>query len=826
MKMRSLYLIVPAVIATAGFLLMEKAASNPAVALAPATTETVATTATTPAVALAAPLTPAARAAKLGFARYLPADTGAVIAVHDGSKIAERVAEVKLFKLISEEMGGGLFGGPQGMPPDMEMDAPNDEDFAIPDEEEPGIGRDAKDGEVLNLAATGATLPVTADGPDPGSEEDLSASARRAALAAADADEEIDEDIPVIDPPSAGDMLGQEVTVAVGKSAGPQLANVLTAYERFYYFMLRAATRSFAAAAKTGDMESMSSAMASAMSEELAKDLLNDPQSGLSLLDRSKAPPIYVAFRTTPEKQEAVANQIAEFIDMMGSEGEVSEPVTIEQAGAKLTGFKLLGSKVAEEMASEREREDMEDALGAELTDKLLATVAKKNLVVASGTLGSYVVVFIGSAETDFALVTDPAQSLLAGPALAFADSYLAKELAVVVYGDMAASKALFEGGGGLANYAHAIRDGLNGSEGLGETRDLEAMLQMVGERETALRKLGSVDATGAIAFFDQGLRIETFGGYDPGAIDWKAPCRLSQMGDSPDVLMFANATSEAAYDEKAIAYYEAIVETAYAAMTKFSNLDIDDPDFGEFKGYLDIFNKDFRVEALTLWDALRGDFSAGLGKESALVMDCGGAMPTFPGLPQVVVDNAKFPRMTMIMPVTDRSKLKSSWVKINDAVTRMMPKIGEMIGEEVPMQKPMSSEKNGYTTWFMSLPFQSDDFVPSVTVGDKWFAAATSKNRALELLAKAEVADGTRTGMWFSMNFNKLRTYGEETVKMIEDNSATIFKDNESALEEFTSSKEMRDKMFEAMAELDSLTVHARRENGQMRSSVHFKTR
>ena len=36
-------------------------------------------------------------------------------------------------------------------------------------------------------------------------------------------------------------------------------------------------------------------------------------------------------------------------------------------------------------------------------------------------------------------------------------------------------------------------------------------------------------------------------------------------------------------------------------------------------------------------------------------------------------------------------------------------------------MQKPMSSEKDGFTTWFFSMPFFNDDFLPSVTVGDKW---------------------------------------------------------------------------------------------------------
>ena len=43
--------------------------------------------------------------------------------------------------------------------------------------------------------------------------------------------------------------------------------------------------------------------------------------------------------------------------------------------------------------------------------------------------------------------------------------------------------------------------------------------------------------------------------------------------------------------------------------------------------------------------------------------------------------------------------------------------------------------------------------------------------------------------------------------------------------LEQVTSTKEMRDKLLDAMTELDSLTVHSRREDGVLRGSVHFKT-
>ena len=796
-----------------------KAPAAPEKPAAPETPAPVAKPAAAPAaapVAATKSLTPAERAEKLGFVRYLPADTSSVITVHNGTKIGERAQSLKLWKVIQEEIGKNM-----GMGVPMPPDAAPGEDFPMPEEEK---------------AADDAKTAPEEPGDAPKEEEKLSGvlSANTGAMLVADMEEEkpaaagaaLDEDMPadMAEPVSPADMMGREITVAVGKNAGEQLTNLLTAYERFYYFMMRAATKSFAASIKAGDAGGMEQAMQNAMTEELAKDLVNDPESGIALIDRAQMPAVYVAFRTPKEKLDAVADQIGQSIDMFGNEGEVSEPITIEKAGAKLTGFKLLGSKIVEELKNERE--EMDNTLGTENADKLLAAIGKKTLVVASGKLGEYVVIFVGTSEEDFGLTEDPAKSLAAGKELAFADAYADKDLAALIYGSQSAAKALFGSAAGLATYANGIRDGLSGSEGLGETRDLEAMLQMVAERETALRKLGGIDALGVVAFFDQGLRVESFGGYDPGALDWKTPCRLSHLGDSPDVAVFLNATADAAYDEKALAYYESLVETAYAAATKFSELPVEDGDVKQFKEMLDMFNTNFRTEALALWDALRGDLGAGLGQESALVVDLKGSMPTFPGVPQTVIDKAKFPRATVVVPVVDRSKLATSWTKINDSCTKLLGKISEMAGEDIPMQKPISSEKNGYTTWFMSLPFQTNDFIPSVTVGDKWFAASTSKDRALDLLGQAEKAADGRTGLYLKVDFKAFQACAADTLKLLDENAKEIFGENESMLEQVTATKEMRDKLLDAMTELDSLTVHSRREDGVLRGSVHFKTK
>ena len=168
--------------------------------------------------------------------------------------------------------------------------------------------------------------------------------------------------------------------------------------------------------------------------------------------------------------------------------------------------------------------------------------------------------------------------------------------------------------------------------------------------------------------------------------------------------------------------------------------------------------------------------------------------------------------------PVTDRAKLAASWQSINTSLTSVLAKVSEISGQEIPMQKPISSEKDGYATWFFSMPFFNDDFLPSVTVGDQWFAASTSKNQALDLIQKAAAGGETRSGLWFTMNFKALEKFAQETLRLLNENSEALG----------LSQSDLKDaeNVITVLEDLDKLTVHARREGGVLRSSVHLKTR
>ena len=820
MKTRATWLIIPAVALGLGACNKKQEAKAPEVPAVVAEIPPAKQAAIAPVVAPAVPKIGAEeRAAKLGFVRYLPQDTEVVVSFYNGSKVADRVKGSKLWKLVQREMNGGAVEEPaeeEGMN-QKEIEAPDAAEAATEMAEAPDTAEDA--------------APVATDAaPEEAADEETAASEEVAAALTPEKDEpplkdgepEEPSDAAAADgeePAGPAVLFGSEVTLALGKSTGEQMGNLLTLNQRMGYFQIRAIAKAFAATVKSGDLTTLEKSFSSGYGEELFKDLLTDPKSGIELVEKAQMSPIYLAFRTKESERPAAAQQVSAMLDNLAMLGDSVEPVTVEVGGNSFKGSKVLGAKISASVGENREK--MDDMLGAATADRLLATLAKKDVIVVSGTVGDYILVFVGSSTDDLKLAANVGQSIVSGDTLAFSDAYATKDLAALSYGQKAAMDTLMQAAGGLANVTDGLRDGLSGADGLGETRDLDALLQIVTEREVALRKLAGNDASGSVAFFEDGLKIESYGGHDYGMVDWKSPHKLAALGDSEDVVLFADMTGDAIYDEKARNYVEALLETAYALTMKVAEAPIKAEELVKFQEMAKMFDTKFRPDMLALWETFSNDFGGSLGHESALVVDLKGGAPAVPGIPQALLDKAKIPRISILSPVTDRAKLSASWDKMNTTLTSTLTKISEMTGQEIPMQKPMSSERGGNTTWFFPMPFLTDDFVPSVTVGDKWFAASTSKNHALDLISKAGAEGPARTGFWFSMNFRALEKYSDEMFALVDGNA-----ENMTGSPLPRKEKGLIKESISILGDLDKLTVHSRREGAVLRSSVHFKTR
>ncbi|MEP2774605.1 MAG: hypothetical protein ABJQ29_06420 [Luteolibacter sp.] len=707
------------------------------------------------------------RAAKVGFAQYLPKDTEVVISVYDAKGAAEQLKALKLYGIIESNSGMGM----DEMPMEEMMEEDMLEDGDAEQENDMDMEMDAMGGE-----------------PDPWM------------------------------------LLGQEVTLAMGKPTGKQVGHLLTLNKRMAYFQALALGEAAQTFAATGDPDDFTAALESGLGgEEFFMDLIEDPESGVSVFKDMVMPPLYIAFRAKEGELDQAAQFVSGSMGMFAMAGEMAVPIEFEAGGSTFVGYKLLGAKLSEMLAAERE--SMEEDLKPETVTALLDALAKKNLVVVTGTIGDYAVVMIGDDEGDLKLTAEAKDSLVGSDEMKFVDAFADKPLLAMMYGGKDGWEGIMDEAGGLGTYALGIRDGIAGGKALGDTRDLEALLQMISDREKELMSLGSASDFGMVAFSDEGLKIEAFGGYDKGSLDWSAKTQLSHLGDSGDNVLFFNAATDAAYSEKASAYFEVIFETLYASAMKLSELEVEDGDLLQAKQFAQLFDTQFRGDVLGLYDALSGSLAEGLGDETAILIDLKGAMPAVPGIPQALVDEAKAPRITWIAPVTDRNKLAESWTKMDSSITSLLAKASEMSGEQIPMQKPISSDKDGMTTWFFSFPFFQDDFLPSVTVSDQWFAASTSKLQAVDLIGKAAAGGEAGNGLEFYVNFNALTDYADLMLAVADKNSATLFP-NEYKLERFNREKVEYKEVIDACREFESLTWTAKKENGYVRNSMHFKTK
>lgn len=706
------------------------------------------------------------RAAKVGFAQYLPKDAELVLSVYDAKGAAEQLKGLKLYGLL--EMGAGM-----GL--DME------EEFLDEDLLEEGDAEQGEDEFDVEMEAMGG-------GPDPWV------------------------------------LFGQEVTLALGKPAGEQLGHLQKLNKRMAYFQALALGRAAQEFAKTGDPDDFMEALTAGIgNENFVIDLINDPEGGVALFDKLVMPPLYVAMRAKEGEVDQAAQIVGGMMAFFGMAGEMVVPVEFKAGGSTFSGYKLLGQKLADLLAVQRE--EMEEDLKPEAVTAIVDAISRKNLVVVTGVVGDYVVSMVGGDEADLKLTADVKESLAGSEQLNFVDAYADKPLVSLMYGGKSGWDGFMNEGGGLGAYAIGIRDGISGGGALGDTRDIAALLQLIADRENDLLSMVSTSDFGMVAYTDEGLRIEAFGGYDRGSMDWSAETSLAHLCESGDPLLFFNAAGNEEYHEKASAYFEAIFETVYASTIKLSELEVEVDSLGEIKQFAQLFDTQFRTDVVGLYEAMSGSLGDGLGNETAILIDLKGAVPAVPGIPQAMVDAGKAPRMTWISPVKDRSKLAESWKKMDASIASLLGKAGEMTGQKIPMQKPISSEKDGMTTWFFSFPFFQDDFLPSVTVSDKWFAASTSKLQAVDLVGKAEAGGAAGQGLEFFVNFSTLADYADMMLAAVDENKEEIFT-NEFARESFVEEKVEFVKMIEAFREFDSLSWTAKKKDGIIHNSMHFKTR
>jgi hypothetical protein len=617
----------------------------------------------------------------------------------------------------------------------------------------------------------------------------------------------------------AGKFLGQEFFLATGKGFSTQIANLMKVNQRTTYFQFKALSQGFASAAAKGDLEG---GMAATNGSAWIQDALKDIGTQMGLIDSLQLPPVLAGVKAADADSAGMAIQgISSGLDNMTSLGVPVTPLTFKKGGVDFKGYKLAGTAMADMM--EKARAEMEQTIAPPDVTKIIEAVKKKNLVVAAGTLGTYVMVYIGDSEDSCPLVDKVEDSLAANDDISFVDASAGKKVVGFIYGDQSLAKSCIAPS--LKPIADGIRDGIAGAPGFGETRDLATMLDTVGEKESALLAMAKPATLGGLVVLDGGVKFELYGGTDQGAIDYDSAHKIGVLPSNDDTLMTGSWIANGAYRKTGEEMGEALVETAYALTTRVASFDIkDSEEFDKFKQGLGLFDQKFRSDLLNLWSGVE-TYNGGVGNESAFVVDLKGTLPPVPLIPQELVDEGKSIRISAIAPVTDRSKLGDGWTKINGSLRNILKTVSEMSGNDIPMPQPTSSEKNDLITWSFPIQFLNDDCTPSVTVSDKWFVATTSKKQSLDVIAAADGPKEERKGAWMELNFAALNKFGTQWVNLIDKYGDKVIKDADK-LAEFRAQLPTVRKGLEAAKEWDKIEFYTRKEGGKLRTTLQFKVK
>lgn len=611
----------------------------------------------------------------------------------------------------------------------------------------------------------------------------------------------------------AGAFLGDEFFLAMGDGSAEQFEIWNEFNARMGYYQSRMMTTAAAEGLVAGDVEDgLDEVGEEAWMKEMAKDI----GKYMPWVEGVQMPGLLGGLKIVDAEARGMAEEQLRSIMMFF--GEEVAPAEFEKGGVTFSGVMFEGSSFVEEM--EADREEMDELMGEANTDKVIEAISEKTLMITVGVKDDYLLLYLGEDEKGCPVADSLEASLAASNELAFIDEFKGQPVHGFIYSGKDVS-ALAKSSG-LKDLAEGVRDGMMAAEGIGDTRELVALLDLVGEKEAALLDQMETSSLGGVIRIDGGLVFEIFGGA-VGTLDYETTHKLGALGEGENVLLFANWVTDEEYGDKAADLIQLLVETTYAGAEHLAGLEIDSEEMQQFKGFFGMFDQMMKEDAVKLWEGL-GTMAEGLGNESALVVDLNAAFPPMPGVPSEMIENGRFIRASYLSPVEDRPKLKESWVTIDASIRSMLKSLGEAGLGEMNMLDPTSSSKDDIVTWYFDALAFSDDMKPSITVNDDWFVASTSKTQALDLVANAaQPASTVRQGSWMSLDLDVLRAYLEETLKMVDQEGEALFEGKEEELEEFREMLPTVLKGLAAMEDVKAITVHDRMERGTRRATLKF---
>ena len=604
----------------------------------------------------------------------------------------------------------------------------------------------------------------------------------------------------------AAKYIGKDVFVAFSDGSAEQFDRLMVVYDYYYKAMYPVMLQ--------GAMAGMNGGGAGLedQGKEMFMQILEADNGRLmELAGELQVPGMLIGSRIEEGADDILA-QLAGIEGQLPPTAVVSE---IDVAGSenKFKSWTIAAKDAFGEAEREAMRAEFDDA---DIAAKIEKIIDSKKIDFSFGKVGDYLIFSIGENHDHLKFAEKPEDSLVAQSRFDFGDAYLDKKLMAYSYNTKEMAEALSHPDEMLA-LTGAVQDFIGqmaqGGVDLGQTG---ALVGKAGETLVKMMTNESFKGFG-IAYLEDGLKIETIGGYSTPGLDKDAKLTFANL-ISDDTFFAAASATTPEYEQMGMDLLETIIKAGHEGASSFAKLQ-PDSEFGQNFGQM---NALFAPKLINLWTILREKVQGGLGHQSGVYVDLKGSAPKIPGLPQVLINEGKVPRIVFASDVSDRAKLAAGWDEFVPALNDLAKSIpGQQPGSEFQLPDVTSFDNSGTGTHFIQMPFFGGDFLPSITVNDDVMLMSTSNGLASDIAKNAKAGD--MTGAVFQINFDTLRVFASDWVKLVMDNADEVFAGDEFAADSFREKAGMIQLGLEMMKVMKKIHYHNFVEGDEWRGSTHL---
>lgn len=309
-------------------------------------------------------------------------------------------------------------------------------------------------------------------------------------------------------------------------------------------------------------------------------------------------------------------------------------------------------------------------------------------------------------------------------------------------------------------------------SEGPFDLRGLRALVDAFEANSAKQKTAADCQAVTVVSYLEKGsgdLVYRQVGGMKFSGVDYMSGrakfdlAKIEGLGGEPLVFVgqcsVANGWNDLSQEMLAI-----LASMLDLGISEVARMELNPEVAEEYSPVLRIYQRVGRQAAIDFFDAYWQAAGHALSGDTLLLVDGGGAMPAIPLMgPELGVDGAKFPRISLVTDINERKTMGESWQKMESVLAGVVAEMGREFDFDWTLPKVMSEENSGVRHHYYLFPGMADEFFPCVSVNDASWGFGTSRKlneRGFALLSEDQSSSASseqRGGIQFELRLGPL---------------------------------------------------------------------